>query len=362
MISKNRQISEFQFICFIVLSFFGINIITLPYMASIFENEKGYFLIFFGIIMAVIYALIMDKASSYYKSGSFYDFLCDGFNKGFANFIVLFFVIKSIFLAAFSLSFLVSVIKVTLLQSTPEHLISILMLLSLFYLTSKESEDIVRIYTILFILSFSAFFAVLILSLKGFDITNLYFYGGIKPSKCIIGSLYFLNMFNGIEGSILFSNHIYGDSKKPLTKAVFISSVLMFLITIVCYGKFSFEDLKTKLYPLLNIMDSIDFPGAFVERQDILVMNFFIVSVFAYIGYNVFCSFKMMSEIFPKKRKWFNILYILIFIISLRTDVVLLFDNKFLLILSFLFMLFFILFPILIITERFIKKGVEKNL
>ncbi|MDR0958333.1 MAG: GerAB/ArcD/ProY family transporter, partial [Clostridiales bacterium] len=50
-------------------------------------------------------------------------------------------------------------------------------------------------------------------------------------------------------------------------------------------------------FPLIEMMNSVNIPGAFWERQDALMMSFWIVSVFSLVSAAVFFSAVLLKDI-----------------------------------------------------------------
>ena len=66
------------------------------------------------------------------------------------------------------------------------------------------------------------------------------------------------------------------------------------LITIARFGKY---DIIHQMWPVLEIMDTIDLPGSFIERQDALIMTFWIISIFMMINAGMFFSSLIFKDI-----------------------------------------------------------------
>jgi spore germination protein len=67
-------------------------------------------------------------------------------------------------------------------------------------------------------------------------------------------------------------------------------------------AKFGPLDVQRHLWPALDMMDMVELPGSFVERQDALILSFWILSNFAIMNSCMFFSSILLKDTFGKGR------------------------------------------------------------
>ena len=104
-------------------------------------------------------------------------------------------------------------------------------------------------------------------------------------------------------------------------------SFFMTIVTILSLAAFGEVSLQNKIFPVLQMMDRIDFPGAFMERQDVFMLWFWVISAFASVSATLFYTTVLFRDIFPnaiqRRRRWLFLSTPLVFIIAvLPSDMV----------------------------------------
>ncbi|MFZ4452546.1 GerAB/ArcD/ProY family transporter [Salibacterium aidingense] len=94
-------------------------------------------------------------------------------------------------------------------------------------------------------------------------------------------------------GSHLFRSFYLGNA---LTTLIYVYT------TILCFGFYSFEQVKHILYPTLNLFSYIEFP--FLIRIENLVHSVFLVTALVTVVFNYWVSTSALKEVIKVKGKW----------------------------------------------------------
>ena len=124
-----------------------------------------------------------------------------------------------------------------------------------------------------------------------------------------------------INKNVMVDTYLTGDIKTiltalmPLIKPAEHKDWLTTLITIARFGKY---DISHQMWPVLELMDTIDLPGSFIERQDALIMTFWIISIFMIVNAGIFFSAVIGKDIAKKgtHTKFICVFVPIIYIIS----------------------------------------------
>lgn len=324
MFSDNNYISLRQLKFLLILDIFGMGFTILPRKLVEFGNQNGWILIIIALIMAGICLFIINSVSKIYPNDSFVAYSSKIMGKPLGIIISFGFIIKILISVALEVRVFSEILNEILLFNTPFWLISLIMLILGAYMASKGFEARGRIAEILIFVIFILLSLVFLVAVLDVDFTNLKpFFNDIEPRKFLKGSIYTLFYFSGIEFILLSYPYVNSKEKGQISKFTFkglifvgISILIISIITICKFGKY---DILHQMWPVLEIMDTIDFPGSFIERQDAFIMTFWIIAIFMIVNSGVFFSSLIFKDI-VKKGSHTMFIYIfvpIIYVISL---------------------------------------------
>ena len=78
--------------------------------------------------------------------------------------------------------------------------------------------------------------------------------------------------------------------------AVIISVVAVVFFTYTAVSKFGINDTAARVYPALNIMDTVSLPFIFGDKQDVFMLRMWMFAVFAAVGFGVFSCGRVFSR------------------------------------------------------------------
>ncbi len=203
--------------------------------------------------------------------------------------ILLFFSIKNLLQGAVWLRLLSGSLSVLLLPKTPLFFLEGAMVALLYYGFTKGPACRGRVAEVLLLPILLVLLAVCLFSIAGVEQSNITL---SRPSGggTTIG-LVALSGF-GVD-HLLFVSALDGG-RRP-SKGVFCAGASLALVlaalTALAFAVFGQTGMAIHRYPLLQLMDTIDFPLLFVERQDVWMVGVWICSAFLFLwGCLFFCA------------------------------------------------------------------------
>ena len=181
------------------------------------------------------------------------------------------------------------------------------------------------------------------------------------------GGVFFSPIFQGL--TILLFVFPYLDMPKKSGKRVFFTCMIATLsigtlvfLSLAVYGD---EVLAQKLLPTLQMMERVSFTGIFLSRQDVLLLWFWMASVFLFVSGILFLSTTLCVRLGKKeeekKRKWLYILMPIVLVIALLPEDLSAAYTWRLKIAPWLNGIFLVLLPISIIGISAIKRRVSRG-
>jgi len=291
MFSLNDKISLRQFQILLMLDIFGTGVIILPRKAAMFAGRDGWIAFALTIAIAMFAVFLITHLVRCFPNKTFYEYAGTLVSRPIAFVLIFGFVIRVIVLMACELRYFVEIAKHVLLYNTPFTVIAASLLFVSAYAAGKGIETRARIGQIIIWIIFIPLLFVFIVIGANVDFSEL------KPilhysdnTQIFGGAFHLLFAFSGIEFILLISPYL--NRHKQLTQRAMSSilavGVLMCVIIVMAIARFGSHNLQGEMWPVLEMMDMSPMPGSFIERQEAIMMSFWILSIFAMISAGLF--------------------------------------------------------------------------
>lgn len=303
MFAENNFITTRQLKLLLILDIFGMGITILPQKAVQFGGQNGWVVILIGLLISLVFLTLINNVAKIYPNDTFIEYTTKILGKPLALVISIGFILKILIGVAMEIRIFSEILKEIMLFNTPFWVISFSMLILGSYMASKGYEARGRIAEILVFIVFIPLAFVFFIALFDIDFSNLKpFLKEINTKELLKGGGYMLFYFTGIEFIFLVYPYIKEKEKikKTTIEAITIVGVLMVLVTTITIARFGKYDINHQMWPVLEMMDTIDLPGSFVERQDALIMTFWIISIFMLVNAGMFFSSLICKDIVKK--------------------------------------------------------------
>lgn len=279
-----NKISLRQLQALIIVNTFGVMAVFLPQLlAEITPETSWIWVIVGGVGAAAVGAMAVTlNGSVLYKSAL-------------GRIICILLCGKIILCAGIWLRMFSATISSLLLEKTPTALISGIMALLCLYIAFKGIETRARTAEILFFIVVIILVFVFLLSAYNMEVGNLIplsIEGGGRASWSTAISVF------GIEYLLFINPFLNKDGLAPKRafSAGLLCAVLLGITVLLTTAVFGAEGVKIKNWAVLQVVNTIDFPIMLLERQDIIIMAFWIGSAFAFLNAGVFYTGTLLSQ------------------------------------------------------------------
>lgn len=282
MQDNNDIIPIGQMIFILMIAIVGTGILTLPRDLAEIVPYDHWLVLLAGGLVAIVTALIHGAIIRLKPRKQYFEILCDALTKPIAYIIGLIYVIYLIGFIGLLTRIFSEVIKVYLLINTPLEVINISVLATSIYLARKGIEVLGRMMQFVFPFVVTITVFIFALSFTRSDFTNLLPVFEITPTEILKGVPTTILSFIGLEMILFFGAHL--DEPKKATKAyIAVVAILLFymLIIIATFAQFGPIQVKFLLWPTLDLFDTIELPGFFIENVQVVVMSLWVLTIFA---------------------------------------------------------------------------------
>lgn len=204
----------------------------------------------------------------------------------------------------------ISIFEMVSLSTTHVMFLNLLVDILTYLLVIKGIYNISKAFTSFYWVT-SWMYLILLFYAKDFEWVRMtpFFFSG--ETHFVKGSMSVFTSFLGYELSIMLFPYV--ERSKKFMRAVQIGNLLTTftytLICFICFGFYSFEQLKKMVYPMLDLLSYVKLP--FIERIDNLLFAFFLFTTVATITMYIWASQEMVKRMIPKAKAKILVLIIL---------------------------------------------------
>ena len=362
----NDKISLRQLQVLLILDIFGTGVIVMPRIAANIAGENGWIVAISATFATMLFAYAAASALRNSAGMSFVDYTRRLLGAPFGLVVSLGLVAKIVFGISMEIRFFIEIMRETMLFQTPYNAVFVCMIAVSAYAAGKGIEVRARLCEILVILVLVPFVFVLFAAGLDADYSNLLpVMRQSHVSDVVAGGLLIGSTYKGIEFLMLVHPYVEKPSqiRRSAVKAVAFAGVLITAATVITIAKFGAEGLTRQSWPFLEIMDTINFPGSFVERQDALMMSIWIISVFAILSSGLFFAAVILKDIAKAGQHFHYVLGVIpaIFVVSILPDNIITIGGRLDIVFAALGLLYMLVVPLLLIIMAGIKRMVERT-
>lgn len=324
MFSQNNKISIRQIKILVILNMFSNTSLILPRLATEIAAEDGWIIVIGGAIVSLVYVYIITTLVKMFPGRDIMTYTELIFSRPVALVIGGIFCIKLVILAGLEIRIFGELVKQTLLRDTPIEIIVITMLFVVAYLTRKGFEARARMAELLIfiiVIPLILIFLFAVPDIKMYHISPVFM---MDMKTFFYGSFLMSMIYSGLE--LLLLSAPFVNKPQNIPKAAFVSvifvAVLNGAICLLTIGSFGPIETSRQLWPVMSIMQTIHLPGSLIQRQDALMVSFWIMTVFLLINGYMFFSTYLIKKMTRLKEQNFLVLPLLpiIYLISLMPD------------------------------------------
>lgn len=308
MYSMNDKVSIRQIKILTILDIFSAGILIMPRIMVERGQQDGWLLVIGGTFMALIYGFIIGRLIQRMGDENFVTFTEKVLTKPISILINTFMLILLLGLASLEVRIFGEVSKQLLLPKTPLEILIMSMLLITAYTARKGYECRGRLGEILIFFALIPIVLVLVFALgTNAKIAHLAPFFQLSWKDFLTGSFRFSLSYLGV-GLVLFCNHLVHSPKrlaKGIQRSIMIVGVLSVFTIMATITVLGVNSTKMNIWPVLSLMQGVNVSGSFIERQEALMVVFWIISVFSLLsGYIYFSSLILTTMIGSREQSY----------------------------------------------------------
>ncbi len=283
MLFTNGRISVRQMQALIILWIFSSALIGMPQTAI-----YNIYSVLIGAVTVVGECILICRAESRINNS-----VLQKISAGLAG-------ISMAFYAGIDLRLVCGAVSLYLLPNTPSRIVAGVFALTAVYMAVLGVQTVGRAGELLFIVVVvnAAISAVLCLSDAGGGL--LYSAFTEKDVNVIGGGIKCACMFGGAQALFVLLPFTDGENKAgKAVCAVIIAVAAVILFTYTAVSKFGLNDTAARMFPALNIMDTVSLEFIFGDKQDVFMLRMWIFAVFSAVGLGIFS----LGAVFGSKRQ-----------------------------------------------------------
>lgn len=240
-----------------------------------------------GGLVALSMAIIAAKLSRRFPGKVFYEYSGIIAGKPIGWLLSLFLTVFFLVLAGFEVRILYELVATFLLERTPIEVVIIAFLCAGTYLIAGGINPMVRIFELYFPPAIIIFLIIFLLGFQRFELDNLRPVLGQGVTPVLKGIPTTFLFYTGFEIMLVIT--AFMEEPRKAVKAAIIGmvtpTIIYVLASVVVIGVLTVEETKTLTWPTASLINSIEYPGGFVENFQIFFLIVWILAVYTtYVG------------------------------------------------------------------------------
>ncbi len=266
--------------------------------------QDGWLIPFLALGLGYVFVFVITNLSQRFPNKTIVEFAPKIVTKPIGLTLVIIFGIKILITTALELRLLCEIIRQVLLPKTPTGVIMLAMLFTVAYLVAAGIEPYARMGEILVFVVFIPIAIVFAFVVAKADYKQLL--PIFQSDKIdIVKASYLASLtFMPLEFMLLFTAFMREPEKarkscKWAIVVIFLIETATIMLTYVSIGVL---ETKRNFWPVLTVVQNIQFPGAFIENQEIAMISCWILSIFIYISAGLYSVSLIGGRVFKLKK------------------------------------------------------------
>jgi spore germination protein len=280
---KHEKISTLQTVFTVTSTVYAVGVVSLPRtIAERTQTPDVWQGLLLSSILGLAAVFINVSLCRRFPGKTFYEISTRIAGKFLGYIINISFIIYCLFICSLVVRMMAEFIKALALERTPLSAILLPFLLLVGYLTSGGLHVMVRLVELFFPLTFVVFMLLIVLNINHFDLDNLLpvFHKGWQPIFQSLEVVPFSTL--GFESMLFLTNFMVKPQKawKAGVIGYSIAMGLYLLMVTMVVACMSVEEVTRLQWPVVSFAQQIEFPGAFLERFELLFIVLWTIKIY----------------------------------------------------------------------------------
>ena len=305
MYAENGKISKRQTFRLYVFDLIGISTLLLPPYLAKLSGSDGIWAILFGSALGYVYLRYLGYVLKKMETD-----MCTYLERSRVRWVKYvsygFVLIHCCLTSGFAVYVFCNLMQYSLVKEVSYTLLLFVTVTVAAYSVSGGIENRARVYEVLFWFILIPYTAMMLMSVKDFEITYMNHFFESQPEN-LIKSVYLVFLFLLPLFFVLFlrgNQEMKGEPGKKIVKTVSFSLLAAVIILLVSYvlllGNFGGKSLASMRFPVVTLMSTIQLKGNFLKRMDALMLAVWFFTLFSLINLHMHCGATMLNKIVRK--------------------------------------------------------------
>jgi len=313
---KDNYITSYGFIATIIVTVVGIGIFSYPReLAAMVEGDVW----LETIIAAFINLILLKLVVAAIRANGFRtitDIIKTKFGSIIGAVILIIMCLPTFFAVSLGMRAFIEVVKMYLLSKTPTEFLIAITIIAGVYIVRGDVKTNIKFNEITLWIMFVPAFIVVLFTLNHTDYTNILpaFRQDIRSYLYALPTAAFA--FTGVEIVYIVLPKLSNkkDAFKGIRYSIIFIAIFYIIISITSIAVLTTSETKKLLWPAIDLIRSIEIPGAFVERWDGVVMCLWVIFFFTTFSNGFTYSAYILSDALPLRDIRFSALILAPFI------------------------------------------------
>ncbi len=305
MFSDNRKISVKQFQRLLILDWVGKAGLFLPRLSEQSDGREVVLSLLLSGAFSMLYAWIIGRLAGYMEGG-FYGYITERLGRVNAWLLTFLYLIYAFLNTVFLVRLFTAVAAEFMLPESPQWILMGMVLLAGMAVAWGGFEVRARVGEVLF--RWVLYPLLFLLLLAAFSIHSEYLAAGqVKISLPVAKHAMQLFLPFGGMGIFLYIVPYLNQKEKTgaaLYRAAAVTIGVLLTATLLVIGSFGEAGMRALPWPAITLMSSVEVPGRFLQRWDVIFTGLLLTSFFLSVGTGLFYLNLLIGALFCREQRW----------------------------------------------------------
>ncbi|WP_069999332.1 GerAB/ArcD/ProY family transporter [Cellulosilyticum sp. I15G10I2] len=305
MFSHNSKVSVRQVEILLILQMFNTSILLLPRIAANHVGRNGYILPIVALIFGMLYLYAITSLTNRFKGDTIVEFMPKILPKAIGYCVIGLFALKILITTGLEMRMFGEMVSQVMLPTTPLPVIILSLLLTTAYLVKSGIEATARMAEVLMYFIFFPLAIVLVFIIAKADYKQLMPFFETDMVSIGRGAFFISLSFMPIEFMLILAGLMKKQekSRRAMLLALIIIAIIEAIVIVSTYIGIGVNETNKQIWPVLTLMQSVQFPGSWIENQEVFMMTSWVFSIYMYISSGLYFTSLMGSRSFKFKRE-----------------------------------------------------------
>lgn len=303
MFAENGRISMRQFSRLLTMEMFGVTTLLLPGILCTVAGRDGVTALLGGMVLTGLYALLLRAVAR--NTGKGLQHTLKSYNRLYYEAFLFIMLIQMTFMGVWALTLAAEMSRDILLPQTDIRMMILTFAFVSLLGACKGMECRGRMAEVIYLILLIPFLLLLVLVAEKVEVARFEPLFSTSVPVVARGSYEVFIVFQGVTLGFFALPYLKNQKVfvKGVRRSILLNGMFCLFLFVFAVGIFGVKGAASQKWLAVNLMTTPEFPGALVERLDVLMVTIWMMSLFFFVSGTMFYSGRLAARLFQCRKE-----------------------------------------------------------